>query len=66
MMLWVPESPRYLVAKTKFEDASHALKRFRGAAVKEQVDPELTAVCNDDLSMSRFFDVHISYFFSSR
>jgi hypothetical protein len=44
MMLFVPESPRYLVAKGKFEEASKALARFRGAVVREQVDPELTAV----------------------
>jgi hypothetical protein len=44
MMLFVPESPRYLVGKGKHEEAFQALFRFRGATVREQVDPELTAV----------------------
>ncbi|ODM92955.1 Facilitated trehalose transporter Tret1-2 [Orchesella cincta] len=41
MMLFVPESPRYLVQKGKTLEATSALLRFRGAYFKEQVDPEL-------------------------
>lgn len=41
MMLFVPESPRYLVQKGKTMEATSALLRFRGAYYKEQVDPEL-------------------------
>lgn len=44
MMLFVPESPRYLIQKGKTLEATSALLRFRGACIKEQVDPELRVV----------------------
>ncbi|ODM92960.1 Facilitated trehalose transporter Tret1-2 [Orchesella cincta] len=53
MMLFVPESPRYLVQKGKTLEATSALLRFRGAYFKEQVDPELRVLKNQCEEQSR-------------
>jgi len=46
-ILWmgIPESPRYLLAKSEKEKAVGSLKWFRGAASLEKVEAELTKVC---------------------
>jgi hypothetical protein len=43
-LLFVPDSPHFLIEKGDERGAAEALRRFRGATVPAQVQPELDEV----------------------
>lgn len=49
-LFFVPESPRYLLNKGKWDKAANALRWFRGAESLMEINPELSMVL-------RVFDV---------
>jgi MFS family permease len=50
LMVWIPRSPRYLLAKGQPVEASAALMWLRGAKSVEQIDAELKSVRIGSLS----------------